>query len=487
MSKKSAIITFCVLGTAILVLLVLLIVTTTLNTGTILGLGAQNDTLEYNVQVLASQKESLEFQLIELESKLENAGEFYADEIEALKEEIENKRVEIAALEADIAKYSAVFSIDVLKQAKLIEQIEKYIKNECPYVKVKLPTTDLSTDSADSNADKSSEYEWVSVAKLVNEEITKRAALGHEVEPLFSEEELRLSGITETELTNLKLRELIFAREDVIMPSVSVYYEDLTTGYHYGFNESALYDAASVIKAPYVMSILRAVAADEKAYLAAKLEAGEAPERIDTDGDDIPDTTVIEYSDPIYNLSDIVIYEKKTMAAAGSGKIKNMPDGTELTYIDFVKYTLEESDNVGFSQLKKRFGYNSYYALAREVKANSVLSGGNNMSAADAGKLFKAIYEFIEEDNSYSQIMYNSMLKANHTVIIPYGVSPTKALHKYGWDEGAYHDVAIVLCEDKPYILSVFTDFEKGGDEVNEYLRNIVKMINKLHKGFYQN
>lgn len=487
MSKKASIISFCALGAVILALIVLLVVTTTLNTGTIVGLGAQNDTLESKIEVLASQKESLEFQLTELEKKLENAGEFYADEIEALKSEIETKRAEIAALEADIAKYSTVFSIDVLEQAKLIEQIEKYIKNACPFVKVKLSNAETDAENTDLSADKEVAYEWVSVDKLVNEEVAKRAALGDEAEPLFSESELFASGMTETELTNLKLRELVFAREDVIMPSVSVYYEDLATGYHYGYNESAAYDAASVVKAPYVMSILRAVAADEKAYLDAKLEAGEAPERIDTDEDGVPDTTVIEYSDPMYNLSDVVVYDSKTMAATGSGKIKDMPDGTELTYIDFVKYTLEESDNVGFSQLKKRFGYNNYYALAREVKASTVLSGGNNMSAVDAGKLFKAIYRFIEEDNAYSQIMRDSMLKANHTVIIPYGVSPTKALHKYGWDEGAYHDAAIVLHEDKPYVLAVFSDFEKGGNEVNEYLRNIVKMINKLHKGFYQN
>lgn len=487
MSKKAAIITFCTLGAVILALLVLLIVSTTMNTGTIIGLGAENDTLESKIEILASQKESLELQLAELENKLENAGEIYADEIESLKAEIEIKRAEIADLEADIAKYSTVFSIDVLKQAKLIEQIEKYIKNELPFVKVKLPTPEAPASDADTDADKAPEYEWVSVSKLISEETAKRAALGDEAEPLFSEEELRLSGMTEAELTNFKLRELVFAREDVIMPNISVYYEDLTTGYHYGYNEKATYDAASVVKAPYVMSILRTVAADEKAYFEAKLESGEAPERIDTDEDGVPDTTVIEYSDPIYNLSDIVIYDSKTMKAEGSGKIKDLPDGTELTYIDFAKYTLEESDNIGFSQLKKRFGYNSYYALVREVKANSVLSGGNNMSAADAGKLFKAIYKFIEEDNAYSQIMRDSMMKANHTVIIPFGVSPTKTLHKYGWDENAYHDAAIVLHEDKPYVLAVFSDFEKGGNEVNEYLRSIVKIINNLHKGFYQN
>ncbi len=483
MSKKASIISFCVLGTVILALIVLLAVSTAMNSGTIIGLGAHNDTLESKIEILTSQKESLEFQLAELEGKLENAGELYADEIDALKLDIENKLAAIAELEADIAKYQTVFTIDVRAQAQLIDELEEYIKNEIPCVKVKLPEKPAKEDTdADTDAP---EYKWVSVAELIKEEETKRSA-DPEAEPLYTDEELAASGMSAEALTAVKLREIVFAREDVILPAVSVYYEDLATGYHYGYNENAVYDSASVLKAPYVMSILRTIAADEKAYLDAKAENGEMPERIDTDEDGVPDTTVIEYSDPIYNLSDTITYERKTMWAEGSGKIKDMEDGTELTYLDFMKYTLEYSDNVGFTQLKKRFGYNDYYTLAREVKARGVLSGGNNMSAADAGKLFKAIYGFIEDDDTYGQLLYDSMLKSNHTVIIPYGVSPTKALHKYGWDKGAYHDAAIVLHPDKPYVLAVFTDFEEGGNAVNTYLQNIVKMVNKLHKGFYQ-
>ncbi len=484
MSKKASVIIFSALGAVILALGVLLAVTTASNTDTIVGLGAVNDDLEQQKSILVSQKENLEAQVADLQNKLENAGELYADEIEALKADIEAKLAEIAALEADIAKYQTVFTIDVRAQAQLIEKLEKYVVEACPVVKVKLPEDVVSTDEADTGENEKG-YVWKSVDALIKEEADKRTA-DPDAEPLYTDKELAESGLSADELAKNKLRELVFAREDVILPSISLYYEDLATGYHYGYNESAIYDCASVIKAPYVMSILRAVSADEKAYIDAKAAAGEVPERIDTDEDGILDTTVIEYSDPIYDLYETVTYERKTMWADGSGKIKDMEDGTELSYLDFAKYTLEYSDNVGFSQLKKRFGYGSYYALTREVKANSTLAGGNSMSAADAGKLFKAIYDFIESDETYGQIMYDSMLKSNHTVIIPYGVSPTKALHKYGWDESAYHDAAIVLHPDKPYVLAVFTDLEEGGSAVNAYLQNIVRMLNNLHKGFYQ-
>ena len=483
MSKKASIIIFSLLGALIVALGVLLCVTSASNTNTIVGLGAINDDLEQQKSTLLSQKENLEAQVADLQTRLESAGELYADEIEALKLEIEQKLAEIAALEADIAKYQTVFTIDVRAQAQLIDEIEEYIKYECPLVKVLLVPASEDTDT-DADTEQP-EYKWVSVATLIKEESDKRAA-DTNAEPLYTDDELAASGLTAAELTNRKLRELVYAREDVLLPSVSVYYEDLATGYHYGYNENTIYNCASVVKAPYVMSILRAVSADEKAYLDAKAEAGEAPERVDTDGDGVPDTMLIEYSDPIYNLSDVVVYDK-SMSVSGSGKIKELPDGTELSYLDFIKYTVEYSDNVGLNQLKKRFGYSRYYELARELKANSVFSGLNNMSAADAGKLFKAIYDFIAKDDTYGPVLYDSMLKSNYNVIIPYGVSPTKALHKYGWDKGAYHDAAIVLRDDKPYVLAVFTDFEEGGSAVNSYLQNIVKMINRLHGGFYQN
>ena len=480
MSKKASIIIFGVLGAVIIALGVLLAATTASNSRTILGLGAINDDLEYQKSILASQKDSLEAQVADLQKKLDNAGELYADEIDTLKLEIEDKLEQIAALEADIAKYQTVFTIDVRAQAQLIEQIEEYISTQCPFVKLKASTKGTSED------DSAEEYTWVRVADLIAEEKNRRAALGDEAEPLYTDEELSKSGKTAAELTELKLREIVFSREDVVYPSVSVYYEDLATGYHYGYNEDARYESASVIKAPYIFSILREIAAQEKAYLDAKTAAGEAPELADTDGDGVPDTILYEYSDPIYNLSDTIIYERQTMLQSGSGEIKNLPDGTELSYIDLIKYTLEYSDNIGFAQLKKRFGYNRYYTLLRDVKANNTLNNAKYMTAAGTGKLFKAMWEFIDEDETYGKLMYDSMLKANHTVIIPYGVSPTKALHKYGWDVDSYHDAAIVLHPDKPYVLTVFTDLDNGGNEVNAYLQNIVKMINKLHKGYYQ-
>ena len=425
---------------------------------TIDSLESNKSELERAKSQLEGEVASLKSQLSSLESKLADAGKSYEAEISSLKSQIEEKNSEIAALEADIAKFTTVYTIDIREQAKLIDELVTYIETACPYVKIKVPILDK-----DGNETGEFDIQWIKVETLEND--AKKAA--------------EADG---TEYVEGSWKE----REDIIFPRVSVYYEDLATGYHFGYNEDEVYNSASVIKAPYICSVLQTISADEKRYFDSLDAKGESPERVDNDGDGVAETTVIKYSKDIYDLSQKVVYNKATMFKAGSGKIQEMADGTEFSYLDFVKYALEYSDNIAYQQLRQRFGFSTMTSFAQKVGASSVLKNGNNMTASDAGKLFKAIWKFIDSDEKYGSVMKESMQKANHTVIIPLGVSPTRALHKYGWDADSYHDAAIVMSGDKPYVLAVFTDLDKGGDEINEYLREIVKMINQLHKNFYK-
>ncbi len=486
--------------------------------GTIDNLEGTIGNLQLDKTQLQNLVVALNDQVATLEAQLESQKNSYSTQAANLRKQIADMKAEIAALEADIERYQTVYSIDVLAQARLIEDVITYIETMCPYVRMvdvpeeepeenlessdDIDDTDDTTDTEDSaDTEKIDEteaaaepeepeeivYKWVAVADLIEEEKLKAEEAEEDI--FYTEEELEEMEMTEEQyqayLTEL-LRPRVLAREDVFYPSVSVYYEDLVTGYSFEYAADDLYDAASVVKAPYILSVLQTISADEKSFF-EKVAAEEIePEMIDTDEDGTPDTIKIAYSDPNYDLSEKVIYTKDEMYKNGSGKIKDMEDGTEFTYLDFIKYALEYSDNVAYQALRTRFGYQTLNTLAWKVKANSVLKAGNLMSAADAGKLFKAIYEFVEEDETYGPIMKESMLKGNHTVIVPYGVYPTKTLHKYGWDIGAYHDVGIVLHNDKPFIMSVFSDLDNGGTEVNAYLCNIVRMIYKLHKGFYQ-
>ena len=79
------------------------------------------NTLSSKIEYLESEREQLLSEKAELEDKLADAGSYYVDEIAELKAQIESKTAEIAALEADIANYRAVFNVDVLAQARHID------------------------------------------------------------------------------------------------------------------------------------------------------------------------------------------------------------------------------------------------------------------------------------------------------------------------------------------------------------------------------
>lgn len=432
---------------------------------------AKNDTIDS----LNTEKADLEKKIAELNEQLsrlkdesEQSSSEYEAEIEKLKDELEEKQREIDALNAELDKYKTVYSIDISEQAKLIDELTEYIETECPYVRM---PDEVTTDENGNEVIVS--YKWVEVSELEADEAAQSGKISD-------------SSASGTSSSDEDERPAWLSRDDVYYPNIAVYYEDLTSGYRWGYNEDLVFDSASVIKAPYILSVLEVISKDEQDYL-DRLEAQNLePEMIDTDGDGTPDSIKYEYSDPSYDLSEVVVYDSATMYQSGSGKIQEMEDGTEFTYIDFIKYTLEYSDNIAYRQLRNRFGFNTMYSLAQRVGAQSVLNNGRNMTAEDAGKLFGEIWKFTETDEKYGSLMKNSMLKGNHTVIIPSGVSPTPAMHKYGWDTNAYHDVAIVLDGEHPYIIAVFSDLDIGGDEVNAFLRGIVKQVKTLHSNFYK-
>ncbi len=427
----------------------------------VIRLSDENDRLTNDKYALEAEISRLKSEIDQLignaagaDSSHQSAVVSLSERIAALEAELSAKDAEIGSLEADIARYQTVFTIDVREQARRIEEIVEYIETACPYVRM-VDTYDEKTDTTT--------YKWVRVEELEAEAKAEALKTGAEYVPGE-----RLD------------------RDDVFRPSISVYYEDLATGYHFDYEADKKYDPASVVKAPFVMALLEQVSKDEQKYLDQVENGDVTPEKVDTDGDGVPDSVQIVYTNPAYDLSQTVLYDRATMFKQGSGEIRKMADGTELSYLDFVKYAIEYSDNIAYNQLKQKYGYTLYYALARRAKANTTAANANYMTARDAGRLFKLIYEFTEEDERWGGFLKKELLKANHQVMIPLALATKQVMHKYGWDTDAYHDAGVVLSGDKPYVIAVFSDLDLGGDEINEYIRTIIQMIDKLHNGFYQ-
>ncbi len=273
--------------------------------------------------------------------------------------------------------------------------------------------------------------------------------------------------------------------------TVSFFYQDLDTGYTLAYNENKYMYTASVVKAPYVYSILKSVADFE--YRKMNFDS-KGNLLYDEDGNalfkgkhpNLDDKGRIVYGagEEIYDLSRVWTYDSKTMFEEGSGEIQKQKDGFKLTYKELISYTIRYSDNIAFSQLRKVYGTKDYYALCKDLGVKGYARGFMQLSTQDCALFLKDMYFFMEENETYGAFLKQEMQSTKFTALLYSAVYPTKTAHKYGWDEGSYHDIGIVYHEH-PYIVAIMSNLDEGGNEANTYLKSLVKLINDIHKNFY--
>ena len=216
----------------------------------------------------------------------------------------------------------------------------------------------------------------------------------------------------------------------------AMYYIDLTTGLTISYNADRQFAAASLIKAPYLMYILDMIAAGE------------------------------------LSLDDVHTYRRAYHYIGGTGQIRYMEDGTQLTLRQIIEYIVDESDNVAFKMLNN--GYDgvlsipAFHDMAMRDYDAPYYSGtyGNVLTASGVGRMFAEIYARAERgDELY--VWFVDMLKdANENKFVKGGL-PTdengeclyEVAHKYGMDIKSSNDAAIVFYNDRPYVLVLLTDY----------------------------
>ena len=216
----------------------------------------------------------------------------------------------------------------------------------------------------------------------------------------------------------------------------ALYYIDLTTGLTMSYNADRQFAAASLIKAPYLMYILDMVAAGE------------------------------------LSLDDVHTYRKGYHYMGGTGKVRYMEDGTQLTLRQIIEYIVYDSDNVAFKMLNN--GYDgvlsipAFHDKAMRDYGAPYYSGtyGNVLTASGVGRMFAEIYARASRgDELY--VWFVDMLKdANENKFVKGGL-PTdengeclyEVAHKYGMDIKSSNDAAIVFYNDRPYVLVLLTDY----------------------------
>ena len=251
------------------------------------------------------------------------------------------------------------------------------------------------------------------------------------------------------------------------LPKLAMCYLDLETGYTFSFNGDLVFDSASVIKAPFALSVFRA-ASDEKEKLAEMEASGEDISEIET----------------VYDFSKKITYTKDKYYMSGTGVIAGLGEGKEYTYSDLFTYMLSASDNVAFHVLIGEYGYGLLRGLVNENKWRSMYDTMSNMSASDGCAVMKEIYDFVESGYAYSELMKNAMLGSDNLNLIMSVAGDRDVIHKYGWDDGAYHDIGVVY-DEHPYAIAVFSDYDEATKEQIAYMRELLRTVDKIHKAYH--
>ncbi len=210
-----------------------------------------------------------------------------------------------------------------------------------------------------------------------------------------------------------KLKEVISSYE-----GVSVFFEDIASGYNYSYNDQRTYFSASVIKAPYML------------YLYKQIESGAL---------DINQTFTYEPAD----------------VWTGSGIIKDMEFGSTFTLGTLMDYTIVHSDNVAFRKLAKHFGSKGFNELLAQwglQDSNTQSALGSLISARDTATFAREIYKYIEGNNTYSETLKTNMMSTTGPMI----KSQFPLARKSGGTVDVLHDMAIVYAPSN-YILVIMS------------------------------
>ena len=204
--------------------------------------------------------------------------------------------------------------------------------------------------------------------------------------------------------------------------TVSVFYENLETGFVFSHHGDRVFFGASATKAPFAL------------YIYQKAERGET------------------------NLNSVHTY----IAAdywGGSGFIRRRYSvGATFTQRELLFLMLSPSDNIATRMLRRIHGVDSYRDFIADIGGNPHFVQNitySYLSANEAGFIMKEIFKYITSDGRYSHEFKDNLLQNRY----PFIISDYPVASKSGWAYnfgGAYHDMAIVFAPS-PYTLSILS------------------------------
>jgi hypothetical protein len=203
--------------------------------------------------------------------------------------------------------------------------------------------------------------------------------------------------------------------------NVSVYYENMNTGFVYAHNANRVFFGASLSKASFAL------------YLYQRAERGE-----------ICLDEVLTYTHADFNTGAGLIVQRYRV-------------GTTFTVRELIRLNLSHSDNIATLMLRRHFGIEGYRRFVASLGANPRHVHGNifdsNLTARDAGILAREIYRFIEEGSVYGGYLQAAMLNNQ----FPFTTSAYPKASKTGFTPySSWHCMSVVYASS-PYVLVILS------------------------------
>ena len=268
--------------------------------------------------------------------------------------------------------------------------------------------------------------------------------------------------------------------------TVSLYYKDLENGYTLTYDADSTYQAASVIKAPYVKYLLES-GVDQREQLTLKVKKG------------------------------------------GSTHIDAQPIGTKFTVGELMEYAIRYSDNSAYNLLNERFGFKEFTAHADQL---GIQANRNNdltllnpkpqfgyLCAQDIGLYFEDIAKFVETGTPEAKQLFSWLVTTTETRQFTEAYSGRKQYfteqpkggnnvvlletaeqldaayaarkegytigHKYG-EQGAqaYHDGAVVW-RDHPYVIAITSTLTPNDENSIKVFHDLALLIDQMQTEWY--
>ncbi len=239
--------------------------------------------------------------------------------------------------------------------------------------------------------------------------------------------------------------------------NVSIYFEEINNNYTLTYNENKSQYGASIIKL------------FEASYLIENARNGNI------------------------NLNDTITYTSNYASIAGL-KLSTRTIGEEITLKDLLDYSISVSDNGAHIMLSDYIGVNALKEYAKNtLNVNLTINETDrygNLNVSDTNKLLKHIYNLIQVNDEYTNLLVNAM---NNTYYNALNFDNITFLHKYGYYSSYFNSIGIYN-SNNPYLISIFTLYgnpDQGAltkvNELNKKIYNIYNTNLKLKEDYCYN